>query len=301
MIQLIDVLASGVTDASGLPLSSGQVYVYGAGTTTLQTVYEDRELENPHPNPLTLDDAGCVTAYAEDRVKIVVISSAGSTIRTVDNVGISDSDITAASVSEAAGSGLVAGGDDTLDVDVDGTTITISANKVKIANSAVLPGSPQSESNFTVGVDLDVLGHITAGGIVTATTSVRPTGPSNATITSTAAKTALISDGSRVLPIVTSISPGSGLCLTIVRGSVNSSGTKTAGEGFTSVRNSSGNFTITFSTAFSVAPVAVASITASGTITANVTAASTTALTVLTFVGGSSTDSGFNFVAIGER
>lgn len=93
MIRLIDTLAAGVTDDAGAPLASGTVTTYLAGTTTLYTVYQDFELSNPHPNPATLDAAGRLIAYADTRVKLVIATSAGVTVRTVDNVGNADSDI----------------------------------------------------------------------------------------------------------------------------------------------------------------------------------------------------------------
>lgn len=95
MVQLIDVLAAGVTDSSGAVVASGTVTVYTAGTTTLQTVYQEYELENPHSNPLTLDAAGRAVAYADGRVKLVISNSSGSVVRTIDDVGIEDADVLA--------------------------------------------------------------------------------------------------------------------------------------------------------------------------------------------------------------
>lgn len=141
MIRLIEILAAGVTDDSGNPLDSGQVYFYEAGTTTLQTVYEDFEQENPLSNPATLDAAGRLIAYAEDRVKLVIVDSDGATIRTIDDVGTSDSDITSSSVAQAAGNGLVVATDGTLAVNVDSTTITISSDQLQVAAAGIADDS----------------------------------------------------------------------------------------------------------------------------------------------------------------
>jgi hypothetical protein len=87
MVRFLDYIAAGVRDSSGSVLASGTVTVYAAGTTTLQTVYSDYELTTPHTNPLTLDAYGRANVWADRRVKIVIASSAGTAVRTLDDVG----------------------------------------------------------------------------------------------------------------------------------------------------------------------------------------------------------------------
>lgn len=89
------------------------------------------------------------------------------------------------------------------------------------------------------------------------------------------------------------------LSLRIVRGEVSAAGAVSRGSGFTVVRNSAGNYTVTFSTAFSAAPIVVASFIDGGIFAARVSATSTTATTIITFNSvGTSTDSAFQFHAI---
>lgn len=138
-VGLVDILASGVTDDDGQPLASGTVTFYQAGTSTLETVYEDFELTDAHPNPLTLDDAGRAIAYSDTRVKAVIRASTGAIVRTIDDINLADSDIDS-SVSSAtlAGDGLVANGA-ALDVNVDGSTLTTSGDEVKVADDGITP------------------------------------------------------------------------------------------------------------------------------------------------------------------
>lgn len=295
MIQLIDILAMGVRDDSDNPLSLGQVYTYDAGTTTLKTTYQDRDLEDPHPNPIVLDANGRIKAWAEDRVKLVIQTAAGATLRTIDNVGLSDADIASASVAEAAGSGLVVAEDDTLAVDVDGSTLTITSNKVKIASGATLPGSPSSAANFTVGAILEV------------TTKLYPTTDTNAAVSSPGPKTISVSDGSRVLPVVTSIAPDSTSSLNIIRGGTKWTGaamssTSGSGEGWTAARNGTGDYTITFTTAFAATPTVTHSAHGASYSTVT-TAQSVSAVRIVVYGGGSPADNtdGIDFIAIGAR
>lgn len=138
MIRLIEVLAAGVTDDSGNPVDSGTVTFYEAGTTTLYTVYSDFELETPHSNPATLDSAGRLIAYADTRVKIVIASSAGVTIRTIDDVGTADSDLSQTSADTLAGDGLL-NTDGVLSVRVDGSTLEINTDVARVRADGITP------------------------------------------------------------------------------------------------------------------------------------------------------------------
>lgn len=138
MKRLIDVLASGVKDSTGDPVSNGQVYFYEGGTTTLQTAYQDWELTQPHANPASLDGAGCLTAYVEGRVRLVIADENGAAVRTIDQVGTSDEDIGTAAVNIAAGDGILVGADDSLSVNIDGSTLTIDAeNQVRVGTQGI--------------------------------------------------------------------------------------------------------------------------------------------------------------------
>lgn len=137
MKRLIDVLATTVTDSSGNSLAGASVYTYLAGTTTLHTVYEDWDLEDPHPNPLTLNSGGWIQAYSDRRLKLVIVNSAGSTVRTIDYVGTDDEDLTEASINVIAGPGLTDYGDDGLQTEVDGSTITVGADGLEVVDGGI--------------------------------------------------------------------------------------------------------------------------------------------------------------------
>lgn len=102
MVFLIDYLAAGVVDSTGAPYSGGSVSFYQAESTTLQTVYQERELVNPHPNPAVLDSSGKLIAFASTRLKIVVAKADGSAQLTTDNVGIGSGEILAGDISAGA-------------------------------------------------------------------------------------------------------------------------------------------------------------------------------------------------------
>lgn len=161
MRRLIEVLAVGVTDDSGLPVENGTVTFYDAGTSNLRTVYQDFAETSTlaHANPATLDAAGRLIAYSSYRVKLVIRTSAGATVRTIDNVGTSDSDLSSASASTFAGSGLTAPGDGSIAVNVDGTTLEINSDTVRVKDSGISSAKlganavTEAKANFVMGAD----------------------------------------------------------------------------------------------------------------------------------------------------
>lgn len=83
----------------------------------------------------------------------------------------------------------------------------------------------------------------------------------------------------------------------VVSGIVSSGGSVTAGSGFTATRNSAGDYTVTFNTAFSSTPVVVMTGTA-GFLMGNIAAASASSFEVIfKNTSGTATDSGFHFMA----
>lgn len=75
-------------DSNGVPLGSGTVTVYAAGTTTPLTLYPNSDLTGSTTNPITLDSSGrhAMAYIATAAYKIVVKNSAGTTIYTRDNI-----------------------------------------------------------------------------------------------------------------------------------------------------------------------------------------------------------------------
>lgn len=194
MIALVDILATGVRNESDEALAFGTVTVYEAGTTTLATTYQDRDQEDPHSNPLTLDAAGRAMVWAENRVKLVIQDADGELIRTIDNVGISDEDVAAAQAGNLAGDGLIVNEDDELSVNPDGTSIAIVNNAVQIKDKGVSSGkladantvisALSSGSHSETSTDLEDVTNLSAE----ITTSGRPVEimlvPDNTSITS---------------------------------------------------------------------------------------------------------------------
>lgn len=91
--------------------------------------------------------------------------------------------------------------------------------------------------------------------------------------------------------------------LKIIRGAMNSAGTKTAGEGFTCAKTSTGTYTITITTAFANDPAAVAILSGSAGFQISVKSTSTSSVVVETYTGSGTvlTDSGFHFMLIAQR
>jgi hypothetical protein len=98
--QKVQILAHGVTfpttvtDGTGAsitvqkPLAAGMVYFYTGGTTTDLTVYSDYDLKTARSQPVNLDSDGRATVFVPSgsRFKMLVKSSAGTTIYTDDYI-----------------------------------------------------------------------------------------------------------------------------------------------------------------------------------------------------------------------
>lgn len=152
--------------------------------------------------------------------------------------------------------------------------------------------------------------NIAAGGIATANIAnlaVTAGKMANATITETQISSNVNLPGKLTTAagqaIVVSANPDT-YGLMILRGVIDSSGSTTVGEGFTSSKTATGKYTITFTAAFTEAPaVTVTSHHATLAYGASITAVSTSAVSFLIFDGASGTaqDTSFSFIAIGER
>jgi len=75
-------------DSNGVPLSRALVYVYDVGTTTLKSVWSDTALSVSAANPIVCDAYGLhdMRYIATGSYKIVVKTSAGTTVYTRDNI-----------------------------------------------------------------------------------------------------------------------------------------------------------------------------------------------------------------------
>ena len=138
MVHLVDYLAVGVIDETGNPLSNGTVTAYEAGTTTLATLYQERELTTPHANPATLDAAGKLVAFSAIRLKLLISDSSGVPVRTIDNVGIGDGDVIASDLGDdIAGAGLTGGNGQPLAINADSTSLEVADDVLRIKAEGV--------------------------------------------------------------------------------------------------------------------------------------------------------------------
>ncbi len=183
MIQLVDILAAGVTDSAGEVVANGSVAFYGVGTSTLVTVYQDNESSTPHSNPADLDAAGRLIAWADQGLKLVISDEDGAVVRTIDGVGLSDSDISAANTNTISGDGLVEVDGD-LNVNVDDETIEIEDNQLRVKDNGI------SADKFSDAGMSGRPGHTWNIGLINATTnaaddSIKLTSMTGATLSAT--------------------------------------------------------------------------------------------------------------------
>lgn len=73
-------------NANGAPLRGGHLHTYIAGTATNKTTYSNRTLTTANANPVVLDSRGEATIYGAGPYKLILESSAGVTIWTMDNI-----------------------------------------------------------------------------------------------------------------------------------------------------------------------------------------------------------------------
>jgi hypothetical protein len=74
------------SDANGNPLVGGLVYSYTAGTTNAKATYSDYACSSANDNPTVLDANGEATIYLNGEYKIVLKTSDGVTVWTMDNI-----------------------------------------------------------------------------------------------------------------------------------------------------------------------------------------------------------------------
>lgn len=125
-----------VEDDTGAPLAGGLVYTYDAGTTTPKDTYADSGAVTPNANPVVLDSRGDATIFGIGTYKIVVKTSTGSTVYTVDNYRVSGSVGTA---------------------DIDNLAVT-TAKLAANALSADATGRGKMQDGFVTSAKLDASG-----------------------------------------------------------------------------------------------------------------------------------------------
>lgn len=196
--------------------------------------------------------------------------------------------------------------------DLNVTTAKIddrAVTAIKVAQNIILDGNCGTTGTFTVqsGAILSTSTAVNQGGLVSngGTNGLfYPNGTGSASLDGSLGTRTLAvrtSGAATKFPLVVSAQPSTH-GLMIIRGSVTSGGAVESGEGFTSVKNATGDYTITFTQAFADTPAVVAMHKGNNVfLTANLT--SNTDCNLIARVSNTLTqnDSNFAFIAIGQR
>lgn len=71
---------------NGDPLVGGLVYTYAVGTTTPQTTWSDLAKTTPNANPVVLNSRGEAQIFFDTSLKVIVKTSVGVTVQTIDSI-----------------------------------------------------------------------------------------------------------------------------------------------------------------------------------------------------------------------
>jgi hypothetical protein len=96
MADLLSFNPNRALTANIMAAAGARAFFYDAGTTNLKTVYADVGLTTPHPSPLLANSAGVFAAVYTDGLptKVVVQSSSGATLYTIDLAEAVDAGVT---------------------------------------------------------------------------------------------------------------------------------------------------------------------------------------------------------------
>jgi hypothetical protein len=96
-------------DANGAPLSGALLYFFETGSSTPLTVYQDSGLGTPHAIPVVADTAGMFAPIYVNvaQYKVVLKTSAGVTVQTVDPVSVNGGNTTLESTDSGATAGPI--------------------------------------------------------------------------------------------------------------------------------------------------------------------------------------------------
>lgn len=100
--QAVRIAPMRALDSNGDPVSGALAYFYVTGTTTLEAVYSDSGLTTAHAQPLVADSAGefAEVYHANDHgLKVVMTTSGGGSLSTVDPIPMTSSADAAGNIS----------------------------------------------------------------------------------------------------------------------------------------------------------------------------------------------------------
>lgn len=115
-------------DNNANPLAGGLVESYAAGTSTLKALFTDSTGLTAHPNPVVLDSAGRAQLWGVGSYKLILKTSAGVTLWTVDNIS--------------------GGGDTAIAVGQTQVTISSSAGVAVLTAAALVPAGARVRGVF---------------------------------------------------------------------------------------------------------------------------------------------------------
>lgn len=191
----------------------------------------------------------------------------------ISTANLADASVTAAKLASAvAGAGLTGGAGTALSVVVDDSTIEIDTDTLRVKDSGITTAKINDDAVTAAKVEDNI---------------------------NLPGKTVKLNDQMAVSSANTA---GNGLM--IVRGIVTAGGTVSFGEGYTSAKDSEGNYTITFSSAFAFTPAITVTITSAlGQVVPFLRAQSASAFSVNTQLmnGSGDVDCAFHFIATGPR
>lgn len=164
MANLLPNLIQKFINDNGTPLVGGKLYSYAAGTTTPLATYTDETEGSFNTNPIILDANGSAQVWiGAASYKFVLKDPLDVVLKTVDNVAwINNGTITTAKIADdavtkekidagIAGVGLHQDGDGSLAVGVDGVTIELNSDSLRVKKSSL------DETYLNPATDLHIL------------------------------------------------------------------------------------------------------------------------------------------------
>lgn len=279
----------GLSIGNDLPLN-------GNSLTSVKSIDFSQQISNATLNSLFVGTDG--NLYFNDGASDPSIQITAGGIVNVVGSGISSPPATASFVSSV----LVVNAESNTPANIQGASLLLGNN---VAASKFLTLSPPSAMVADFSLVLPSLPGATSFLSLDSSGNIAPAVATSHGITGSNIQTNVNLPGSSVqengLNVAVS-NTNAANSLAIVRGSVDSTGAIDTGEGFTVVKNGTGAYTVTYSTAFGDPPAVVIGSVAINTI-ASMGVSSSNAFCTVNVVqpGGTPANAGFSIISIGQR